>query len=257
MTKIITIANKKGGVGKTTTTFHLACTLAMKGLKTCMIDTDYNQANLSQCFFNDEELPKDHLGEVILERIEIEDAVYQVRENLWLVPINDSNGEEVETRWNSVRMREFLLKKKIDRIKKNFDVILIDTPPTNTLVQDNALMAANGFIIVVKPSYFSNRGLDKMLRSAEQSLEENPDLEFLGILFNEYNQRQKGNYKRKQLDIIRNSGNPVFDTILRVDVRLDQGAAEKKSIHDYPVGEGENGKADFLSIYDEIKEKIG
>ena len=188
--KVIAVANQKGGVAKTTTTINLGVALAQHGLKVCLIDADPQSSLSRSCKISDD---PDLLDVTISELMEYEmtgedkdyiliNSAIKQFENLDLIPSNISLSGTETALFNCMN-RESVLKRTIEPLKKNNDVILIDCMPSLGMMTINALVAADSVIIPCEPSFLSVKGLDLLLRSiAKVKRQINPLLQIEGIL---------------------------------------------------------------------------
>ena len=163
MGKIISVANQKGGVGKTTTTVNLATILAKKGKKVLLIDAD-PQGNATSGLGLDKDL-EPSTYEILVSDVELEDAMQKtIIKNLRVCPANmNLAGAEVEL--VSMMSREQRLKEKVDIIKEKFDYVFIDCPPSLGLVTLNAFTASDSVLIPVQCEYFALEGLGQLLNT--------------------------------------------------------------------------------------------
>ena len=191
MSRVIAIANQKGGVGKTTTSINLSACLAEKGKKVLLIDMD-SQGNTTSGFgFEKNELDKT-VYEVLREEVSIEEAIIPVEEcfeNLFLIPANRNlAGAEIElvTRENM----QHILKKQLEPIKDEYDFIVIDCPPSLGIVTINALVAADTVLVPVQCEYFALEGMEQLFHTiglVQNNL--NADLQIEGVVFTMYDSR--------------------------------------------------------------------
>ena len=165
MGKVISIANQKGGVGKTTTAINLSTVLAKKGKKVLMIDADPQGNGTSGVGVDKDQ--QFSVYDVLIEDIEIENTLQktQVR-NLDLCPSN-INLAGAEVQLVSMENREYKLKEKIDKIRDKYDFIIIDCPPSLGLITLNAFTASNSVLIPVQCEYYALEGLGQLLNTIE------------------------------------------------------------------------------------------
>ncbi len=182
MRRIITIANQKGGVGKTTTAVNLAAGLAMLGNEVAVIDLD-SQAALTICFGQDPYSIRPSTYNLLTEPgLTLSDISHDVGPNLCLAP---ANVELIAAEYRLLKNqdRALRLKKAIDGDNVSVDFILIDTPPSLSILTVNGIVAANELLIPVAANYLSMRGVRSLLESVWLIRDKvNPDLKLLGIL---------------------------------------------------------------------------
>lgn len=189
MGKIVSIANQKGGVGKTTTSINLSTILAKKGKKILMIDAD-PQGNASSGIGVDREDIELSVYDVLINDKPIDDVVKKTNiKNLDICPSNiNLAGAEVEL--VSVMSREHRLKEKLDMVKDNYDFIIIDCPPSLGLITLNAFTASDSVLIPVQCEYYALEGLGQLLNTISLVKKHlNKDIEIEGALLTMYDIR--------------------------------------------------------------------
>lgn len=172
MARIIVVANQKGGVGKTTAVVNLACALGLSGKKVCIVDMD-PQANATMSVgLNPDRLPNGNLSMAYVleysesrERVEFDEVVLKTDlPNVWLAPSNiELSGTEMAV--VSQIARELILKRMLSRSQHQFDYILLDTPPSLSLLTTNALVAAQEVLVPISAKHLSLTGLVLLMRS--------------------------------------------------------------------------------------------
>lgn len=248
-TKIIAFANHKGGVGKTTTTVNVGSILADRGKKVLVIDMD-GQANLTASLLSQE---TDDSIYYALTRKSDTLPVISVRENLDIVPSSLAlcmAELEIATAIN----REMILSKLIDPIKDNYDFILIDCPPTLTLLTLNSIAASNEIIIPLVAEVLPFKGL-KMINDFIELIrtELNPAAHLTGVLITRWEssklstQIEEG--LREQL------GNRIFKTKIRKNVRAAEAPLQNQSIIEYAPKS--NAAQDYQTFVDELLSFLG
>ena len=248
MTKVISIINHKGGVGKTTTAVNLSKALALQGKKTLMIDID-PQGNLSQTYGFDN--PKKQLINALVdgEKLPIE----SIEENLYLSP-SGIDLIEAETALSTSISGIAKLKRSIASVKESFDYILIDCPPSLNLLSQNAVVASDSVIVAVEPTKYASSGLDRMfelIKDAQKDINENLHIE--GILFTMVDNRLAiHKHIQKQLSEVFNDLK-FFETTIRRNVALQESSFELMNIFEY--SSKSNGALDYMDLAKEIIKK--
>ena len=188
MGKVISIANQKGGVGKTTTAINLSTILAKKGKKVLLIDADPQGNGTSGLGINKEQ--KFSVYDVLIEDIEVENTLQKTQiKNLDLCPSN-INLAGAEVQLVSMEDREYRLKTKLDNIRNKYDFIIIDCPPSLGLVTLNAFTASNSVLIPVQCEYYALEGLGQLLNTIELVKKHmNKDIKVEGALLTMYDAR--------------------------------------------------------------------
>ncbi|MDD4295626.1 MAG: AAA family ATPase [Ruminiclostridium sp.] len=221
MSKVIAIANQKGGVGKTTTAVNLSSCLAVKGKKVLIIDID-PQGNTSSGLGVDKTSIDTSIYDVIINSIPINDSFIETKiDNLLISPSNiQLAGAEVEL--VSVISRETRLKFAIEPIKNDFDFILIDCPPSLGLITVNALTAADTILVPIQCEYYALEGLSQLMNTVKIVQKHlNPSLKVEGVVLTMFDART--NLSIQVVDEVKKYfGNKVYRTIIPRNVRLSE-----------------------------------
>jgi chromosome partitioning protein len=248
MARIFTVINNKGGTGKTTTALNLGAALAESRKKVLLVDLD-SQCNMSSALGIAQ--AENHVGKLMLGQCEFHDTV-QSHKNIQLLPASD-HLLEYEVIINTEPGREYLLKECIDKIKDQYDYILIDCPPSLGIFSINSLVAADFFIVPMQTENFAFIGLDKILQVAEKVKKRlNPSLELAGIVLIRYTSRIKFS-QAVVSNIEANSqiGKKIFHTKVRQDINLMESSAFSQSIFEYAPKS--RGAEDFSHLAKEIR----
>jgi len=229
--KIISVANQKGGVGKTTTTVNLATILAKRGKKVLLIDAD-PQGNATSGLGLEKDL-EPSTYDILVNDTEFKDAMQKtIIKNLKVCPANmNLAGAEVEL--VSMMSREQRLKEKVDIIKEEFDYILIDCPPSLGLVTLNAFTASNSVLIPVQCEYFALEGLGQLLNTINLVKRHlNKDIVIEGALLTMYDIRTNlSNQVVKEVK--KYFENKVYKTVIPRNVRLSEAPSYGMPITEY------------------------
>ena len=189
MGRIIAIANQKGGVGKTTTSINLSASLAAKGKKVLVIDTD-PQGNTTSGFGIEKNELEDTIYELILGECSIRDCIISnVIKNVSVVPSN-VNLAAAEIELIGVDKKEFILKNEVDYVKDDYDFIIIDCPPSLNMLTINSMTTADSVLVPIQCEYYALEGLSQLIHTINLVKERlNPNLNIDGVVFTMYDSR--------------------------------------------------------------------
>ena len=220
MAKVISIANQKGGVGKTTTSVNLSTCLAQKGKKVLLIDID-PQGNATSGLGVDARETKS-IYDVIINEVNIKDTVHSTMvKKLYVCPANiDLAGAEVEL--VSMVSRETRLKDAIDEIRDEFDYVIIDCPPSLGLITLNAFTASDSVLIPIQCEYYALEGLGQLINTIKLVQKHlNKNLEIEGVVLTMFDLRTNLS-TQVATEVEKYFGNKVFQTVIPRNIRLSE-----------------------------------
>lgn len=229
---VIAVANHKGGVGKTATVHALGTVLADEGLRVLLVDID-PQASLTQsCGINAEgQSLAEVLGGATPGTLRLSDVIQELEERLAIAPA-DIALAATELGLTARLGREAVLKRALEEVATKYDVILIDCPPSLSLLTVNALTSADGVLIPTQPTIQDLRALRLFLDSVERVRENlNPSLKVIGILVTFCDRRLV--HHRDALEVMRRAGLPLLGVQIGRTVRVQEAAAEGRSVVRY------------------------
>ena len=249
MGKIISVANQKGGVGKTTTTVNLAASLGVLEKKVLLIDADPQANATSSLGLNNDDFEInmyqvfEHIGDIKKSIIKTNSP------NLFIIPSHiDLVAVEIEL--VDKPNREMMLKNALSKVSDEFDYILIDCPPSLGLITLNALSASNSIIIPIQCEYFALEGLGKLLNTIKsiQKIHNNL-LEIEGMLLTMYDSRLRLS-KQVVEEVKKHFYNMVFNTIISRNVRLGEAPSYGETIINYDASS--KGANNYLKFAEEL-----
>lgn len=248
----IAIANKKGGVGKTTSALNIGAGLQKLGKKVLLIDLD-SQANLTTGLGFQKHTQQKSLYEVLRQEIGIEETILN-RDGLFLVP-SSKRLQGADKEFLSEPDWQFFLAEALEALEDDrFDYVLMDCPPHIGFLTYNAINAANEVYIPVQTEYFSLEGLNDLMEAIGQiKKRSNPDVIVSGVFATRH-----GNHKllnRDVLDVIKERfGKTVFETFIRENLSISEAQSHGKTIFEYQPNS--NGARDYMNLCHEIINQV-
>lgn len=232
MSRVIAIANQKGGVGKTTTTINLSACLAEQGKKVLTIDMD-PQGNTTSGLGIDKNNLEKTVYELILGECTVEECrIQNVLENLDVLPANvELSGAEIEL--IGIDKKEFTLRNALESIRDSYDFVLIDCPPSLSMLTINAMTTADSVLVPIQCEYYALEGLSQLIHTIHLIQERlNPYLEIEGVIFTMYDART--NLSLEVVENVKaNLKQSVYKTIIPRNVRLAEAPSHGLPINLY------------------------
>ena len=232
MGRVIAIANQKGGVGKTTTSINLSAALAEKGKKVLVIDTD-PQGNTTSGFGIEKNELENTIYELLLGECSVQDCVIKdAYEGVAVIPSN-VNLAAVEIELIDTDRREFILKKEIEWVRDDYDYVIIDCPPSLSMLTVNAMTAADSVLVPIQCEYYALEGLSQLIHTVNLVKERlNPELDMEGVVFTMYDART--NLSMQVVENVKSVlKQKIFDTVIPRNVRLAEAPSYGMPINKY------------------------
>ena len=249
MGRIIAIANQKGGVGKTTTAINLSACLAEKGKKVLSVDMD-PQGNMTSGLGLDKNNVERTIYDLIIGEAEIQDVIKKdVIENLDIIPTSiDLSAAEIEL--IDVEDNEYILRNAIHKVKNEYDFIIIDCPPSLSMLTINAMTTADSVLVPIQCEYYALEGLSQLIHTVELVKERlNDNLEIEGVVFTMYDART--NLSLQVVENVKDNLNQtIYKTIIPRNIRLAEAPSYGMPINLY------DGKSAGADSYRRLAEEV-
>lgn len=252
MGKIIAIANQKGGVGKTTTAINLSACLAEKGKKVLAIDMD-PQGNMSSGLGLDKNSLEKTIYDMIIGEADVEEVIHrETSENLDVLPSN-VNLSAVEIEMIDVEDKEFVVRNAIQKVKDNYDYIIIDCPPSLSLLTINAMTTADSVLVPIQCEYYALEGLSQLIHTVELVKERlNAQLDIEGVVFTMYDART--NLSLQVVENVKdNLEQNIYKTIIPRNIRLAEAPSYGAPINQYDPKSA--GAESYMRLAEEVINK--
>ena len=253
MTKILSLVNQKGGVGKTTSSVNIAVSMAAAEIRTLLIDFD-PQANATTGVSNLIKKNNYTIYDVLMRGTDINKALISTKFDHLDVIIseNDLVGAEIEL--VNVMAREYQLKSLIKKLKRKYEYIIIDCPPSLGLLTINALAASNAVLIPIQCEYYALEGLGQLLNTIRLVQKHiNPKLSIAGVLLTMYDSRL--NLSKEVADEVREYfEEKLFNTVIHRNVRLGEAPSFGKPALLYDANS--TGAQNYLSLVEELLNRV-
>ncbi len=249
MSRTIVIANQKGGVGKTTTAINLSACLANRKKRVLLIDMD-PQGNATSGYDIEKRSDRKNIYDLMLGEAKIEETIIKnIRPKLSLIP-SDVNLAAVEIQMANDDNRNYILKREVDHIRKSYDYIIIDCPPSLNILTINAMCAANTVLVPLQCEYYALEGLAQLFQTVDLIHERlNEELKIEGIVFTMYDGRT--NLATQVVENVeKNTDKKIYKCIIPRNVRLAEAPSYGMPITEY------DARSSGARAYDNLAKKV-
>lgn len=252
MGRIIAVANQKGGVGKTTTSINLSACLAALGKKVLSIDMD-PQGNMTSGLGIDKNGVEYTIYDMILGEVGIDKAICKdAIENLDVLPANvDLSAAEIEL--IGVEDKEFIVHNEVEKVREQYDFIIIDCPPSLNTLTINAMTTADTVLVPIQCEYYALEGLSQLIHTIDLvKARLNPDLEIEGVVFTMYDART--NLSLQVVENVKDNLNQtIYKTIIPRNIRLAEAPSHGLPINLYDPKSA--GAESYMMLAEEVIHK--
>lgn len=249
MGRIIAVANQKGGVGKTTTAINLSSCLAEKGKKVLAVDMD-PQGNMTSGLGVDKNSVENTIYDLIIGESGIEEVLRKnIMKNLDIIPANiDLSAAEIEL--IDVEDKEYIVRNVIKDIKDNYDYIIIDCPPSLSMLTINAMTTATSVLVPIQCEYYALEGLSQLIHTVDLVRDRlNPELEIEGVVFTMYDART--NLSLQVVENVKdNLHQNIYKTIIPRNIRLAEAPSYGSPINEYDPKSA--GSESYMRLAEEV-----
>ena len=249
MGRIIAVANQKGGVGKTTTAINLSSCLAEKGKKVLAVDMD-PQGNMTSGLGVDKNSVENTIYDLIIGESSIDEVLRKdIMKNLDIIPANiDLSEAEIEL--IDVEDKEYIVRNVIKDIKDNYDYIIIDCPPSLSMLTINAMTTATSVLVPIQCEYYALEGLSQLIHTVDLVRDRlNPELEIEGVVFTMYDART--NLSLQVVENVKdNLHQNIYKTIIPRNIRLAEAPSYGVPINEYDPKSA--GSESYMRLAEEV-----